>query len=142
VVDEVPDSKVLASEGSALLGTKNPDSRDSIWQTFIVEVDLERAMSIFRRGTNPFWAAFAMIYILGAIGMDFYWLFTESGAVRWLAILQGKILSNHWFPKVTFLVLLLAELGPLILLKVIIERLSGTRLTGPPEMLPPDPRPQ
>jgi len=99
-------------------------------------------MGSFRGGTNPLWAAFALIYFLGAIGMDLYWLFSESGPVRGLAMLQGKILGGHWFPKITFLVLLLAELGPLFLLKLIIERLTGARLTGPPEIPASDPRPR
>ena len=97
-------------------------------------------MGIFREGTNRLWAAFAAIYLLSAIAADFYWLFTDSGLIRWLAMLQAKVLG-HWFPKLTFLILLLAELAPLLLLKLLIERITGVRLTAPPETASSNTRP-
>jgi hypothetical protein len=99
-------------------------------------------MGIFRPGTNRLWAAFVAIYFLTAIGMDFYWLFSESGPIRWLAVLQAKLLGGRWVPKLTFLVLLLVEIVPVVLLKLLIERVTGARLAGPPETPPSDPQPR
>ena len=96
-------------------------------------------MGIFRKGTNQLWAAFIGTYVLTAIGMDFYWLFSESGPVHWLAMLQSKMFGHRWFPKLTLLVLLLAEIVPVLLLKLAIERVMGAPLTAPPEMPPADP---
>ena len=93
-------------------------------------------MAIFRPGTNRLWAAFATIYLLAAFGLGLYWLFTESGPVAWLAALQGKVMAGRWFPKLTFIVLLLAELVPLGVLKLLIERVTGTPMTAPLETPP------
>jgi len=90
-------------------------------------------MPVFREGSNRLWTAFVTIYLLAAIGLDLHWLFTRSGLVGWLAMLQARVPGNRWYPKFSFMILLLAELVPVILLKLLIERVTGTRLTAPPE---------
>lgn len=78
---------------------------------------------MFRKDTHPLWRAFAIVYLLGAAGLDFYWLFTESGPVVFLAEFQAEhLFSGSWYPKVTLLVLLLIELLPLLALKLIVDR--------------------
>jgi hypothetical protein len=87
-------------------------------------------MAIFREGTNPVWGAFVGVFVLGALGIDFYWLFTESGPIRWLAEVEAPIFGG-WYPKLTFLIVLLAELLPVLGLKLAIEALTGRRLAPP-----------
>ncbi|HVE43109.1 MAG TPA: hypothetical protein VNM14_24755 [Planctomycetota bacterium] len=99
-------------------------------------------MAIFREGTNKLWGAFVGIFVLTALGLDVYWLFSETGPVRWLALLQAKLMGGRWFPKLTFLILLLAELVPVIVLKLLIERITGKPLSPPPQPQPSQPRPQ
>jgi hypothetical protein len=88
-------------------------------------------MAIFREGTNPTWGAFVLGFVLGALGLDFYWLFTESGPIRWLAQVEGALFGGHWLPKITLLLLFLGEIALLLVLKILIERLTGKRLTSP-----------
>jgi len=99
-------------------------------------------MGVFREGTNRLWAAFMGIFVLTALGMDVYWLFSETGPVHWLASLQAKLMGGRWFPKLTFLILLLAELLPVIVLKLLIERITGKPLSPPAEAPAAQPRPQ
>ncbi len=88
-------------------------------------------MALLREGTNPVWGAFVLACVAGCLGLDFYWLFTESGPIAWLAAAEARVMFGHWAPKVTFLILLLAQVGAVIVLKLIIEKLTGKRLTTP-----------
>jgi hypothetical protein len=83
---------------------------------------------VFREGTNPIWAACVGIYILAALGVDFYWLFTESGPIGWLGDVQASIFDGKWYPKLAFMLVLLAEIAPVIVLKLVLERLLGKKL--------------
>ncbi len=53
----------------------------------------------------------ANIVIFAVVGLDLYWLFTESGPMGWLASLEAQIFRGHWYPKITLLALLLLEIG-------------------------------
>jgi hypothetical protein len=57
-------------------------------------------------------------------------------------MLQAKALGGRWFPKLTFLVLLFAELVPVIVLKLLIERITGKPLGSPVAAPASEPRPQ
>ncbi len=83
---------------------------------------------IFREGVNRVWAAFAALYILAALGVDFYWLFTESGPMGWLAEVQASIFDGKWYPQLAFVLVLLAEIAPVLVLKAILERVLGKKL--------------
>jgi hypothetical protein len=39
-------------------------------------------MAMLREGTNKIWGPFFLVYILGFLGLDIYWLFSESGPSR------------------------------------------------------------
>jgi hypothetical protein len=87
---------------------------------------------IFREGSNPIWTAFALVYILGAIGYAMYSLFTETGPVMWLGTWQAEnLLDGEWYPKLTTLIVILGLLIPMLVLKVVIEKVTGKRLTPP-----------
>ncbi len=90
-------------------------------------------MPVLREGTNPIWGAFMLVWLLGWIGVDFYWLFTESGPVRWLAEVQASLLGGSWIPKLTLLLLILAQLFVLRVIKLAIETVTGRKLAPPVE---------
>jgi hypothetical protein len=85
-------------------------------------------MKLARDGANPVWVGLVLVYVLGMIGLDIYWLVTESGPVAYLADLQASILRGVWYPKLTFALLLLAELLPVLIAKVAVEQLTGKKL--------------
>ncbi len=88
---------------------------------------------VFRDGTHPGWAVFSMIYVIGAFGLSIYWLITTSGWVASLARWQARHLFNgKWYPKMTTLVVLIGFLVPLLLLKLVIEAVTGKKLTSSP----------
>jgi len=87
--------------------------------------------NIVREGTNPVWGIFMICAVLGILGLDFYWLFTESGLIRFLAEKQAAVLGGKWYPKVTFLILLLSQIGVLLLIKKLVELVSGKKMTQP-----------
>lgn len=84
-----------------------------------------------REGTNPIWGTIAIVAVLTLLGLDIYWLFSESGPILWLARMQAKIFSGKWYPKLTFIVLLLLEIGALLVIKICVEKVGGIRLTAP-----------
>lgn len=84
---------------------------------------------IFRKGTNPIWGVIMLIYVLTALGLNFFWLFTESGPILWLARIEAVVFSGNWFPKLTFLILTICEIGVLLAVKIVFEKISGKRLT-------------
>jgi hypothetical protein len=86
--------------------------------------------AIFRKGTNTAWGIFMMISVIAILGMNIYWLFTESGLILWLAEMQANIFSGNWFPKITFLLLTLAEIIALLIIKLLIEKIIGKPLTN------------
>ena len=88
-------------------------------------------MAIFRAGTHWAWAAFVGISVLALLGLDTYWLFRESGPVAWLGALEARLLGGRWLPKLTFVLVLLIGVGALLLLKLLIEAVSGRKLTAP-----------
>jgi hypothetical protein len=89
-------------------------------------------VAVFREGTNPIWGAFMLTFVLGALGLDFYWLFTESGLIGWLAEVEASVLGGQWLPKITLLIVFLGQIAVLLVLKVIIELITGRSLTGEP----------
>lgn len=86
---------------------------------------------IFREGTNPVWGAVVAVWVLGSLALDFYWLFTESGVMRWMAEWQASLLGGKWYPKLGFVIVLLAQIVVLLLVKLVIERATGKKLTAP-----------
>jgi hypothetical protein len=87
-------------------------------------------LEILRKGTNKIWGAGVLVYVLAALVLDFYWLFTETGAVGWLARLQGRW-WGVWYPKITLLLVLLVEIAALLAVKIVIEAATGKRLAKP-----------
>jgi hypothetical protein len=87
-------------------------------------------MAVFREGTNPIWGAFVLIFVLGALGLDMYWLFTDSGLIGWLADVQGSIFGGQWFPKITLFLVFLVQIVILMVVKVVIEKITGKDLTS------------
>ena len=87
-------------------------------------------MAVLREGTNPIWGAFMLVFVLGALGFDMYWLFTESGPIGWLADVQASMFSGQWFPKITFFLVFLAQIAVLLVVKVVLELITGSSLTS------------
>jgi hypothetical protein len=87
-------------------------------------------MAVLREGTNPVWGAFMLVFILGALGLDFYWLFTESGPIGWLADVQASIFDGQWFPKITLFVVFLGQIAVLLVAKVVLELITGRSFTS------------
>jgi hypothetical protein len=85
-------------------------------------------MKIAREGANPIWVGCVLVYIIGMIGLDIYWLLKESGPAGWLIGLQAEILRGVYYPTLTFALLLLAEMVPVLLLKVALEQTTGKKL--------------
>ena len=48
--------------------------------------------------------------IFTVLGIDLYWLFTASGPLGWFARLEAHYFGGRWYPTVTFLLLIVAEL--------------------------------
>jgi hypothetical protein len=90
-------------------------------------------MSLFRNGTNSVWGIFIGVCVIGFIALDFYWLFTQSGPMLWLAKLQARLLNGFWSLKLAFLFVFLLQIGVLLVLKLIIEKITGKNLTQPYE---------
>jgi hypothetical protein len=88
-------------------------------------------MSLFRQGTNPVWGIFIAISVIAFIGLDFYWLFTRSGPVPWLAKQQASLLNSFWSLKLTFLIIFLVQIGLLLGLKWVVEKIIGKKMTEP-----------
>ena len=86
---------------------------------------------IFREGTNPVWGMVVAVWVVGWLALDFYWLFTESGAMRWMAEWQATLFSGKWYPKLGFVIVFLAQIVVLLLAKLVIERATGKKLTAP-----------
>jgi hypothetical protein len=88
-------------------------------------------MPLLREGTNPIWGVSVIVYLVGCIAADFYFLITESGPVRWLAEIQASLFGGTWVPKLTLLLILLAQIGVMLVIKKVIERVTGKPLTMP-----------
>jgi len=67
------------------------------------------------------------IGVLIALGVDFYWMFSESGPFRWLAQIQEKLMGGY-YPKFTLVLLLGIEIVALVFIKKIIEMITGRKL--------------
>jgi hypothetical protein len=76
------------------------------------------------------WGVFVLVWVFGMFGLDIYWLFTESGLVRVVAGWQASAFGG-WYPELTVLVLMVAEIAVLLVVKVVIEKSTGVRLTEP-----------
>lgn len=88
--------------------------------------------SIIREGVNAVWGVFVLVAVIGLLILDFYWLFTESGPIRWLAVKEAAVFGGKWYPKITFLFFFLAQIGALLLLMKVIELVRGKKLAPPP----------
>jgi hypothetical protein len=87
---------------------------------------------VFRAGTNTVWAAVVAVYVLATLGLSFYWLFTESGPIGWLGRWQARTLfDGSWYPKITTLLFIVVAVFALVAVKLVIERVTGKRLTQP-----------
>jgi hypothetical protein len=75
------------------------------------------------------WAVFVTVWVFGWVGVDAYWLFTESGPVGALRSWQLEHLGA-WVPKLTVLVLFVAQIGVAVAIKVAIERVFGVQLVA------------
>ena len=89
-------------------------------------------MAIFREGTNPIWGAIVLLYVVCMLALDGYWLVTETGPVGAFARWQARnLFHGKYYPKLTVMLVLLAEIAILLVVKLLVERISGRKLTQP-----------
>ena len=87
---------------------------------------------IERDRTHPLWLLFFFVWTFGWLGVDLYWLFTESGPIGWLGRWQARTLfDGSWYPKITTLLFIVVAVFALVAVKLVIERVTGKRLTQP-----------
>ena len=77
---------------------------------------------------NTIWKVFALIYVLAALGLSFYWEIKDTGLAIVIRELQGSILGDSYYPALDVLCCLLALLLPLILVKFAVEKITGVKI--------------
>jgi hypothetical protein len=78
------------------------------------------------------WRIVATIYALVALGLAFYWEFTDSGMARMSCNWQADLLnSESCYIALNIAVPMLILLLPLLIVKILIEKITGVKLVNP-----------
>lgn len=77
------------------------------------------------------WSIVATVYVLAALGLSFYWEFTDSGlagiACQWQADLLS---SDSCYIALNIALPMLMMLIPLLIIRFIIEKITGIKLVN------------
>lgn len=80
---------------------------------------------------NMIWKIVTLIYTLGSLGLIMYWEFSDSGLCMVVREWQGMLLEDSFYPALDILLTLLMFLLPLLIVKPVVEKLSGVKITNP-----------
>lgn len=77
---------------------------------------------------NSIWKIVSLVYALAAIGLVIYWEFDDSGLSMTVREWQASIFDGSYYVKLNFLITLIILLAPLLIGKVIVEKVTGVKL--------------
>jgi hypothetical protein len=77
---------------------------------------------------NAIWKIFALVYVLAALCLCFYWEFTDSGLCIIIREWQVSLSGDKYYPTGDVLGALLALLLPLFVIKIAVQKITGVKI--------------
>jgi hypothetical protein len=78
--------------------------------------------------TMTVWRLFATLYALAAVSLCIYWEIKNSGLCGMVRGWQEALLTDSYYPAFDILLSLLMLLLPMIVVKLLIEKITGVKL--------------
>jgi len=77
---------------------------------------------------NALWKIVSLAYTLGVLGLILFWEFNDMALPLLVREWQGAILQDSYYPTLDILLSLLILLIPLLIAKIIVEKVAGVKI--------------